>query len=52
MGKMKIIKDFMKYAMEIKAYWMIPLFILFLVLGIVLVVTSESTIAPFIYSLF
>lgn len=54
MGKLKhsgrLFKEIWQFAMQNKAYWIIPLV---LVLGLVafLIVTSQAT-APFIYTLF
>lgn len=54
MGKLKhsgrLFKEVWQFAMENKAYWIIPL-VLVLILIAVLVATSQ-TAAPFVYTLF
>jgi len=37
---------------ERKKWWLIPTFIVFILLGILIVLSSGSALAPFIYTLF
>jgi hypothetical protein len=54
MGKLKhsgrLFKEIWQFAMENKAYWIIPLVLVFVLIA-VLVATSQ-TAAPFVYTLF
>lgn len=52
MNKFSIIRDFIKFLMARKKYWLIPIVLTFLLIGVLLVVTKSSVVAPFIYTLF
>jgi competence protein ComGC len=52
MSKFSIIVDFIKFLMQRKKYWLIPIVLVFLLIGVLLVVTKGSVVAPFIYTLF
>ncbi len=41
--------DFMR---ERKKFWMLPILIIFLLLGSLIVLTQGSVVAPFVYTLF
>tara|TARA_Y100000590_G_C15674950_1_gene997644 strand:+ start:1315 stop:1467 length:153 start_codon:yes stop_codon:yes gene_type:complete len=46
-------KEFFAYLKARKRYWMIPLYILLLIFGTLLVVSSGApSVAPFIYTVF
>jgi hypothetical protein len=49
---MDFIRDFWNYMKERKKWWLIPTFIIFILLGILIVLSSGSALAPFIYTLF
>jgi hypothetical protein len=49
---MDFFKDFWNYMKERKKWWLIPTFIIFILLGILIVLSSGSALAPFIYTLF
>jgi hypothetical protein len=49
---MDFFRDFWNYMRERKKWWLIPTFIVFLLLGILIVLSSGSALAPFIYTLF
>jgi hypothetical protein len=49
---MDFLKDFWNYMKERKKWWLIPTFIIFIILGILIVLSSGSALAPFIYTLF
>jgi hypothetical protein len=49
---MEFFKDFWNYMKERKKWWLIPTFIIFILLGILIVLSSGSALAPFIYTLF
>ena len=46
---MKDLWDFMR---ERKKFWMAPIFIVLLLLGVLIVLAEGSAVAPFIYTLF
>jgi len=47
-----LIADFWAFLLSRKKLFLLPLFILFVLLGFLLVFAQSSAIAPFIYSLF
>lgn len=48
----ELLKDFWGYLRERKKYWLLPIIIMLLLLGILLVLTQGTAVAPFIYTLF
>ncbi|HHT9159090.1 MAG TPA: DUF5989 family protein [Candidatus Brocadiaceae bacterium] len=52
MAKKSLIREFWEFIRVRKRYWLIPIIILLLLLGIFIVFTETSTVAPFIYALF
>lgn len=44
-------REFIQFACENKKFWLIPLILVLLLLGLLLIV-SGSSVAPFIYTLF
>jgi len=48
----ELIKDLYGFMKTRKKFWLLPVFIVLLVLGGLLVLTQGSAIAPFIYTLF
>lgn len=49
---MSFVKDLWGFLRTRKKYWLLPLILVLLLLGILIVLTSGSAIAPFIYTLF
>jgi competence protein ComGC len=49
---MDILKDLWLFMKERKKFWLVPVIIVLLLLGILLVFGGASAIAPFIYTLF
>jgi competence protein ComGC len=49
---MEFLKDMLQYLMERKKWWLMPMLLVFLILGALLVLAPGSVVAPFIYSLF
>ena len=49
---MELIKEFWLFLKERKKFWVLPIFIVLLLLSSLLVLTQGSAIAPFIYTLF
>jgi len=52
MKYMDFLKDLWHYMKERKKFWLIPVIIVLLILGILIVIGGGSAIAPFIYTLF
>lgn len=52
MAKLSILKEVWEFIKHKKKYWLIPIIVILLLIGILLVVTEGSAIAPFIYTLF
>lgn len=51
-GKLSIVREFGSFLRIRKKWWLAPIVVLLLTLGLILVVTEGSVLAPFIYSLF
>jgi hypothetical protein len=51
-GKLSILWEFWSFLGLRKKWWLAPVIILMLTLGLILVLTESSALAPFIYSLF
>ncbi|HEX8528819.1 MAG TPA: DUF5989 family protein [Cytophagales bacterium] len=49
---MEFLQDFWLFLRTRKKYWLLPLLILLVLLGGLTVLTTNSALAPFIYSLF
>ena len=49
---MEFLKDLIGYLLARKKWWLLPILIVTLLLGVLLVLGSNSAIAPFIYTLF
>ncbi len=52
MGKLSIIREFWQFLRFRKRYWLMPIVIFLILLGLLIVVTQGSVLAPFIYTLF
>lgn len=49
---MELIKDLWDFMRERKKFWLAPIIIVMLLLGMLIVVAQGSAVAPFIYTLF
>ncbi|MFT3959514.1 MAG: DUF5989 family protein [Desulfovibrio sp.] len=49
---MDFLKDLLRFFMQRKKFWLLPLVLVLLLFGVLVVMTSGSAIAPFIYSVF
>jgi hypothetical protein len=49
---MDFLKDMFDFFMQRKKYWLLPIILVLLLFGVLIVLTSGSAIAPFIYTLF
>jgi len=52
MGRMATVLEFWDFLKARKKFWLLPLVLILLVLGVVIVLTANSALAPFIYTLF
>ena len=52
MGKWKVLRSFFKFMYEKKVYWMYPIIIVVILIGILVLLGEGSAVSPFIYSLF
>ena len=50
--KMRYLKNFIQLVWFAKFYWLVPLVIVIMILGILSVVTSDLVVEPFVYDLF
>ena len=49
---MDFLKDLIGFLRDRKKYWLVPMILVFLLLGILIVLGGGSALAPFIYTLF
>ena len=49
---METLKDIYKFLMARKKYWLFPVILVLLLLGVLIVIGGSSAVAPFIYTLF
>jgi hypothetical protein len=49
---MDIIKDLWAFMKERKKFWLAPMIIVLIILGLIIVLGGSSAIAPFVYTLF
>ena len=49
---MDFLKDLWLFMKERKKFWLVPIIVVLLLLGILIVFTGSSAIAPFVYTLF
>ncbi|MCL5992400.1 MAG: DUF5989 family protein [Bacteroidetes bacterium] len=49
---MDFLKDLIGFLKERKKFWLIPAIVILLLIGVLVVLTSGSAVAPFIYTLF
>ena len=52
MAKSEVVREFWAFMKQEKKYWLAPLLLMFLLLGLLLVFSQTSAVAPFIYTLF
>ena len=49
---METLRDIWAFLKVRKKFWLLPLIIVLIIFGVIIVLTSGSAIAPFIYTLF
>ena len=52
MGRMSVLSEFWEFLRNRKKFWLLPLVVILLLLGVVIVLTANSALAPFIYTVF
>ena len=52
MGKARVLLEFWQFLKEQKKFWLLPIIVVLGLLGILLVFSQSSAMAPFIYTLF
>lgn len=52
MGKISIAREFFGFLKHRKKWWLMPIVILLVLLGVLIVLTEGTALAPFIYALF
>lgn len=49
---LSFLKEFGTFLLMRKKYWLVPIFLVMAIFGVLIVLTQGSAIAPFIYTLF
>jgi hypothetical protein len=49
---MSFLKEFIKFLVIRKKYWLLPLLIILVIFGTLIVLTQGTAVAPFIYTIF
>ncbi len=52
MSKIGILKEFWGFLKARKKWWLAPIILMLLLLGVLIIFTESSALAPFIYALF
>ena len=52
MARRSVLGEFLDFLRQEKKYWLAPIAIVLILLGLLLVFAQSSAVAPFIYSLF
>ena len=52
MGKMAIMKELWDFLKVRKKWWLLPIIVILIFLGLLIILTESSAVAPFIYTLF
>jgi uncharacterized membrane protein YjdF len=52
MSRTRVVSEIWQYMMSNKKYWLAPIVLVLVVVGILLAVAGSSALAPFIYTLF
>jgi hypothetical protein len=50
--KIGILKEFLGFLAQSKKWWLFPVVIILILLGIILIFAEGSALAPFVYTLF
>ena len=52
MAKSRVLREFWEFAKHEKKYWLVPMLLIFLLMGLLVTFAGSSAVAPFIYTLF
>ena len=52
MARVSVLRDFWDFLKTRKKFWLLPIVVLLLLLGLLIVLTANTALAPFIYPLF
>ena len=52
MGKLQIVTEYFQFLKQQKKWWMLPIVMLMVLLGLLVLFTQGSPLAPFIYTIF
>ena len=52
MNRVAIVREFFEFLRERKKWWIAPILVFLVLLGVLVIFASSSMLAPFIYSLF
>jgi hypothetical protein len=52
MSRSRVVGDLCRFLISERKYWLLPVVLILVLLGVVLAVSEHSVFAPFIYSLF
>jgi hypothetical protein len=52
MNRLAIVREFFAFLRERKKWWIAPILVFLVLLGVLVIFASSSALAPFIYSLF
>ena len=52
MSKIRVLREFWDFLRQQKKYWLAPIVVVLVLLGLLLIFAQTSAVAPFIYTLF
>lgn len=52
MSKLQVVRELWQFMKYNKKYWLAPIILVLLLVGLLLIVAKGSAVAPFIYTLF
>jgi hypothetical protein len=52
MSKLGLAREMSSFLLQSKKWWLLPIFIVLIMLGVLLIFAESSALAPFIYTLF
>ena len=52
MRQLRILGEFWEFLRRQKKFWLLPIIVILVLIGVVAVFTAQSALAPFIYTLF
>ena len=52
MAHLSVLGEFWEFLRQRKKYWLLPIVVMLVLLGLVIVLTANSALAPFIYTVF